>query len=81
MILQSLEGEEWGTVTGEDEAAAAEKIKAGAKSVVSVAILKKYGLLINVNPGAGNRVINKQMIIAAAVAMRLFGVHKIFDNT
>jgi hypothetical protein len=81
MILLSLEGEEWGTVAGENEAAITEKIKAGQKTVVTVAVFKKYGLLIKVNPGAGDQLINKQMIIAAAVAMRLFGAHKIFDNT
>lgn len=81
MILQSLEEEVWGTVTGENEAYITEQLKSGEKKVITTFTTKKYGLLLKVDPNNGNQVISKQMIIAASVAMRLFDVHKIFDNT
>jgi hypothetical protein len=81
MILQSMDGEQWGFVTGEGEAKAQEQMNAGKKIVVTVAVFKKFGLMITVDPGDGDRPITKKMLIAAAVAMRLFGAKTIFDNT
>jgi predicted Zn finger-like uncharacterized protein len=81
MILQSLDGQEWGIVTGEEEAKIAEQLKAGKKFIATGTFFKKLGLLVKVDPNAADRVINKQMLIAAAVAMRIFDVHKIFGHT
>jgi hypothetical protein len=79
MCLLSPDGEEWGSVTGEDEAKMMEGIKAGKKVIVTGHFFRKAGLMASVNP-SGDRPITKQMLLAAAIAMRIFNIHKIFEQ-
>jgi hypothetical protein len=79
MCLRSAAGEEWGTVMGEHEAEAMQMLKEGAKTKVTVRFLPpKAGLVITVNPEFANETMAKQLLLSAAVAMRIFGVYKIF---
>jgi hypothetical protein len=79
MCLRSAAGEEWGTVMGEHEAEAMKMLKEGQKTKVTVRILPaKAGLVITVNPEFANETMAKQLLLSAAVAMRIFGVYKIF---
>jgi hypothetical protein len=79
MSLRSPDGEEWGSVMGEHEGEAIRMLKAGEKAKVTVRILpQKAGLVVTVNPEFANETMAKQLLLSAAVAMRIFGLYKIF---
>ncbi|MDB5311037.1 MAG: hypothetical protein JWO38_5239 [Gemmataceae bacterium] len=82
MVMQSMDGKQWGTVTGTQQIDLTKKINAGKKVIVTGGFLpKEPDLVISVDPGAADQAATKLLLMAAGVAMRLFNLHTIFDDT
>lgn len=77
MSLVSLEGQEWGSITGENEAELMQNLKDfqdGTKKMVTrVKFLPPPpGMLITINPEAPDQHLAKILLLSAAVAMKRF---------
>jgi hypothetical protein len=80
MILTTVDGEEWGTVTGQDDVEAMQVAKAGKAKFKVQFMPKAPGLIINVNPDIADQNAAKRLLLAAAVAMKIFGADTVFNQ-
>jgi hypothetical protein len=81
MILTSLDGQELGTITGQDQLDLMKQIESGKKVIFSAKLLpKEPDLIVSLNANAPDPMAAKKLLMAAAIAMRLFNVHTMFDD-
>lgn len=80
MVLTTDAGEEWGTVTGQDDVEIMRIAKSGKSKVTVKFLPKKPGLIINVNPEVADQNAAKRLLLSAAIAMKILRADSAFNQ-